>query len=47
VSAGNAAFTTLGFAGVYLAIGLTLLFLVGREIARGPVSPAPAEEAHG
>ena len=47
VSAGNAAFTTLGFAGVYLAIGLTLLFLVGREIARGPVSLAAGEEAHG
>ncbi len=46
VSAGNAAFTTLGFAGVYLVIGLTLLFLVGRQIAHGPGPPAGAEDVH-
>ena len=36
VSAGDTVFTTLGFSGLYLVIGILFLFLVGREIARGP-----------
>ena len=36
VSAGDTLFTTLGFSGLYLVIGILFLFLVGREIARGP-----------
>jgi len=41
VSAGNVAFTTLGFSGLYLVVGLVFLYLVGREISRGP-APLPA-----
>ena len=36
VGAGNVAFSTLGFLGLYLVIGVLFLYLVGREIARGP-----------
>jgi cytochrome d ubiquinol oxidase subunit I len=36
VSAGNTAFTALGFSGLYLVLGLVFLYLVGREIAHGP-----------
>ncbi|MFL6223932.1 MAG: cytochrome ubiquinol oxidase subunit I, partial [Actinomycetes bacterium] len=36
VPAGNVAFSTLGFLGLYLVIGLLFLYLVGRELARGP-----------
>lgn len=36
VSSGNVVFTTLGFMGLYLLLGLLCLFLVVREIARGP-----------
>jgi cytochrome d ubiquinol oxidase subunit I len=36
VSAGNALFTLLGFAGMYALLSILFLFLVGREIARGP-----------
>jgi cytochrome d ubiquinol oxidase subunit I len=42
VSAGDTLFTALGFSGLYLVIGILFLFLVGREIARGP----QAEGAH-
>jgi cytochrome bd ubiquinol oxidase subunit I len=38
VSAGNGLFTLLGFMGMYMVLGLLFLFLVGREIARGPMS---------
>lgn len=41
VGAGNVAFTTLGFLGLYLVIGILFLYLVGREIARGPAPSAP------
>jgi cytochrome d ubiquinol oxidase subunit I len=48
VHSGDALFTLIGFAGLYLVLGITYLFLVGREIAHGPdgahVGPA---EAHG
>jgi cytochrome d ubiquinol oxidase subunit I len=36
VSSGDVAFSTLGFMGLYLVLGLLFVFLVGREIARGP-----------
>jgi cytochrome d ubiquinol oxidase subunit I len=36
VSTGNVAFTTLGYMGLYLVLGLLVLFVMGREIARGP-----------
>src|SRR5579863_8864847 len=36
VSAGNGLFTLLGFMGMYLVLGILFLFLVRREIERGP-----------
>jgi cytochrome d ubiquinol oxidase subunit I len=36
VHAGTALFTLIGFAGLYLVLGLLFLFLVMREIAHGP-----------
>ena len=36
VNAGQTAFTTLGFAGIYVILTVLWLFLVGREIAHGP-----------
>jgi cytochrome d ubiquinol oxidase subunit I len=36
VSAGNGLFTLLGFMGMYLVLGILFLFLVSREIERGP-----------
>jgi len=41
VSAGNGMFTTLGFMGMYMLLGILFLFLIYREIERGP------ESAHG
>src|SRR5262252_4816004 len=38
VAAGDIAFTTLGYLGLYLVLGIVFLYLVGREIAHGPVS---------
>jgi cytochrome d ubiquinol oxidase subunit I len=43
VSGGNIAFTTLGFMGMYLALGLLFLYLVLREIAGGPRPTPPGE----
>jgi cytochrome d ubiquinol oxidase subunit I len=43
VSAGNALFTLLGFMGVYMVLGILFLFLVYREIERGP---EPGSERH-
>jgi cytochrome bd ubiquinol oxidase subunit I len=37
VSAGNAWFTLIGFMGLYAVLGILFLFLVYREIERGPV----------
>ncbi|MGB2886678.1 MAG: cytochrome ubiquinol oxidase subunit I [Candidatus Acidiferrales bacterium] len=37
VSAGNAWFTLLGFLGMYATLGILFLFLVYREIERGPL----------
>jgi cytochrome d ubiquinol oxidase subunit I len=36
ISAGNAWFTLIGFMGLYTVLGILFLFLVGREIERGP-----------
>lgn len=36
LAAGNVAFSTLGFLGLYLVIGVLYLYLVGRELGRGP-----------
>jgi cytochrome bd ubiquinol oxidase subunit I len=43
VSDGDVIFTLIGFCGLYLAIGVMFLFMVGREIYHGPVSD---EEEH-
>lgn len=37
VNTGDVVFTTIGFVGLYFVIGVGFLYLVGREIARGPV----------
>jgi cytochrome bd ubiquinol oxidase subunit I len=36
VSAGDTIFTLIGFVGLYFILGVLFLFLVGREIDRGP-----------
>jgi len=36
VNGGNVLFTLIGFAGLYFVLGVLFLFMVGREIARGP-----------
>lgn len=36
VSNGNTIFTLIGFTGLYFVLGLLFLYLVGREIGRGP-----------
>ncbi|MBK8726308.1 MAG: cytochrome ubiquinol oxidase subunit I [Holophagaceae bacterium] len=46
VHAGSTLFTLIGFTGLYFVLGLLFLFLIGREIAHGPVSGA-GEVAHG
>jgi cytochrome d ubiquinol oxidase subunit I len=38
VSAGNSMFTLLGFMGIYTVLGILFLFLIWREIERGPVA---------
>ena len=43
VSAGNGMFTLLGFMGMYMVLGIFFLFLVHREIERGP----DVDVAHG
>jgi cytochrome d ubiquinol oxidase subunit I len=45
VSAGNAWFTLIGFMGVYTVLGILFLFLVYREIERGPERSAPLNTA--
>jgi len=42
VSAGNVMFTLLGFLGMYTVLGILFLFLVQREIDRGPVGEVSA-----
>ncbi len=36
VHSGTTLFTLVGFAGIYLVVGICFLYLVGREIAHGP-----------
>jgi len=38
VHAGHTAFTTLGFAGIFVVLSILFLYLIGREIAHGPAS---------
>jgi len=38
VHPGQTIFTALGFAGLYLVLGLLYLFLVAREVAHGPAA---------
>ncbi|HZP83243.1 MAG TPA: cytochrome ubiquinol oxidase subunit I [Chthonomonadaceae bacterium] len=47
VSGGNVAFSTLGFMGMYLALGIMFLYLVFREIERGPRPAGESREAAG
>jgi len=44
VSAGNGIFTLLGFMGMYMVLGILFLFLVHREMERGP--EADVETGH-
>src|SRR5262249_36895831 len=47
VSSGDVLFTLIGLTGLYVILGLLYLFLVGREIAHGPVIDAtPDGVAH-
>jgi cytochrome d ubiquinol oxidase subunit I len=41
VGAGDVVFTTLGFAGLYLALGMLFVFQVQSEISRGPRGKRP------
>lgn len=50
VSAGNISFTTLGFLGMFMLLGLLFLYLIFRELGKGPYpqqhstdAPTPAE----
>jgi cytochrome bd ubiquinol oxidase subunit I len=45
VHPGSVVFTTIGFAGLYLVLGVLFAFLVSREVAHGPVPLA--EAGHG
>jgi cytochrome d ubiquinol oxidase subunit I len=44
VSGGNVVFTLLGFAGLYFVMGVLYLFMIGREIAHGPVDHPSATQ---
>ncbi len=43
VADGDVVFSTLGFLGLYFVLGVLFLYLVAREISRGPRTPAPPE----
>jgi cytochrome d ubiquinol oxidase subunit I len=47
VSGGNVAFSTLGFMGLYLVVGVLFLYLVMREVGRGPSTGIEKEEPFG
>ncbi len=47
VHAGQTVFTSLGFAGLYLVLGLLYVFLVLREIEHGPASAPTSASSHG
>jgi cytochrome d ubiquinol oxidase subunit I len=38
VNVGDVVFTTLGFAGLYLLLGMLFVYQVMRELGRGPVT---------
>ncbi|HMU62911.1 MAG TPA: cytochrome ubiquinol oxidase subunit I, partial [Gemmatimonadales bacterium] len=42
VNEGEVVFTTIGFMGLYLAVGLLFLYLIARELHHGP-QPLPGE----
>ncbi len=46
VSAGNAWFTLIGFMGMYTVLSILFLFLIYREIERGPEPATAIEAAH-
>jgi cytochrome bd ubiquinol oxidase subunit I len=41
VPAGTGLFTLLGFAGLYMFVGILFLMLIVRIVARGPENPTP------
>jgi cytochrome bd ubiquinol oxidase subunit I len=43
VSAGNVAWSTLGFAGLYMVLGILYLHLISREIIKGPAPHSESE----
>jgi len=45
VSSGDVIFTLIGLSGLYFVLGLLYLFMVGREVAHGPLGEGQA--AHG
>jgi cytochrome d ubiquinol oxidase subunit I len=47
VSNGDTVFTLIGFVGLYFALGLLFLFLIGREISHGPDNEMVANKADG
>jgi cytochrome d ubiquinol oxidase subunit I len=47
VSAGSAWFTLIGFLGLYTVLGILFLFLMHREIEKGPFDDSTAGAAHG
>ena len=47
VSSGSVLFTLIGFAGMYLIMGLLYILLMVREVAHGPESEAEALESEG
>ena len=47
VHSGTTLFTLIGFAGLYFVLGLLFLFLIGREIAHGPLPLATAVSGRG
>lgn len=46
VSQGDALFTLIGFAGLYAAIGLLYLFMIGREVLHGPLGGDHADSLY-
>jgi cytochrome d ubiquinol oxidase subunit I len=46
VHSGTVLFTLIGFCGLYLVLGVLFLFLIGREIAHGPI-PLDGHQADG
>ena len=44
VTAGEIAFSSLGFMGLYLVMGVLYIYLIHRQIGRGPDAPVLVEE---